>query len=425
MEQNKIQNNFYLTFLIVALIILIPLGIFYVFFFSKDDASDTFEQVETSASASNFNNNIKPRIIKENLANFPKLYSVKQHFEIENASNEYKELFDIINLYVKISSENSSFSISEIEGQLRKLLSFGMNSDFNTKERAYALNLFNLLYLQGSYQEPFILVTKEQEFFSKKFDTHLKYINGFKKKNQTVTNGIMFNYGSVESNYAVQMTMADINAYSYDLYPHIYPLLRQSLNANQATSLLLFNYVLEKNYSLEEFAKSKYYDNYIEYFEPKIEKIRKEGRFYEDLAYSSYEPLIMYSEFLWIKYRRTDNSKLAEKKKILDEIKLLSYELLRVSEIYNGSNLLFYGNIMSATNKIRLIDQKVYSAEENEKLLKEAEDTILQLIIKNKNKQMDYWVKNMSKVIAPYSALNRLAEKNSQVAKYLESVRGK
>lgn len=346
-------------------------------------------------------------------------------FYIKNASPKYSDLNKVINAHVTVSADMDSLAQKQLRIPVyQELLDFYEDESADKKERAYALNLVNLIFILGFDAQTFKEGIAKNETFSAAFDKHLAYAKSLKKK-AGGSPGVMFSLGDTAMNYAAQKTMAEINRAARDIYPSSYALLRSNLNEVQAEWILYTNFETGKTYkSAGDILVAKFGDAYFDDTQALIEEHIAAGTLYEDTYASSPEINIMYAQgFLWTRYAMiADNKALAqEAKRILDEALVYHDKMVTSTDEYNTGRL-FYGYVLSALGKSRIAHTGVYSEEQNKKLMSEAEQTFIKIARTTKNKQMGFWLKNLPKNGWMKVELDKLAAQNQTIKSYVESL---
>ncbi len=346
-------------------------------------------------------------------------------FYLRDASDAYKELNKMVNAHVTVTADMNSLAQKQLRAPVyADLLSFYADTSHPSKERAYALNLVNLIFILGFDAQTFRDGIAQNEQFAASFDKHLAYAKSLKKKTGG-SPGVMFGIGETALNYAAQKTMAEINRAARELYPSSYALLRGNLNEVQAEWILYTNYETGKVYKTAgDILVDKLGASYFDDTQQLINDHVTAGTLYEDTYASTPEINIMYAQgFLWTRYQMIAGNKALEKeaRRTLDESLVYHDKMVTHTDEYNTGRL-FYGYVLSAMGKSRIAGTGVYSPEENEKLLKEAENTFIKIMRTSKNRQLPFWLKNLPKGGWMKTELDNLAKRNSAINAYVQAL---
>lgn len=339
-------------------------------------------------------------------------------------SESYRQLNTMVNGHITVNADMSVPAQRQLRVPVYKsLINFYRNESHDAKERAYALNLLNLIFLLGFDAETLQSGLADDATFSEEFAKNLEYAKSLRKKDDGAP-GAMFGTGDAAMNYAAQKTMAFINNKALELYPSSYALLRSNINEVQAEWILYTNFFTGKKYkTAAHIIQDKFGDAYYDDFQAKIDEHIEKNTLYEDTYAASAEINIMYAQaFLWYRYELVrDNKALAkEARRILDQSLIYHDRMVTDTDEYNTGRL-FYGYVLSALGKSRIAQTNVYSKEENEKLMKQAEETLVKVFKTSKNKQMAYWLKNLPPRGWMKLELDRLASRNADIQSFVKS----
>jgi hypothetical protein len=346
-------------------------------------------------------------------------------FYLRDASDAYKELNKMVNAHVTVTADMNSLAQKQLRAPVySELISFYEDTTHAPKERAYALNLVNLIFILGFDAQTFREGIAGHEEFAASFDKHLAYAKSLKKKTGG-SPGAMFGLGDPAMNYAAQKTMAEINRAARELYPSSYALLRGNLNEVQSEWILYTNHENGKVYKAAgDILVDKLGASYFDDTQQLINDHVAAGTMYEDTYASSPEINIMYAQgFLWTRYQMIAGNKALEKeaRRILDESLTYHDKMVTSTDEYNTGRL-FYGYVLSAMGKSRIAGTGLYTKEESEQLLKQAEDTFIKITRTSKNKQLPFWLKNLPKSGWMRTELDNLTKRNSIIQGYVQSL---
>lgn len=346
-------------------------------------------------------------------------------FYLRDATQPYKDLNVMVNGHVTVNADMNSVAQKQIRVPVYEaILKFYRDETHPAKERAYALNLANLIFILGFDAETLKEGLAKDPELSKEFQKHLDVTKKLKTKKDGAP-GTMFSTGSAAMNYAAQKTMATMNRMALELYPTSYALLRSNINEVQAEWVLYTNFETGKNYETgAHILRDKLGASYFDDFQAQIYEHERKGTLYEDTYAASPEINIMYAQaFLWYRYAliANDTTKAKEARAILDEALEYHDRMVTDTDEYNTGRL-FYGYVLSALGKSRIAQTGVYSAEESEKLMVDAENTLIKVLKTSRNKQLPYWLKNLPARGWIKLELDRLAQRNKDIDAYVKSL---
>jgi hypothetical protein len=350
-------------------------------------------------------------------------------FYLKNASPEYTQLNLSANGFVTDLSKPAQGLQKSKAALYASLLSFAGEQTRSKQERAYALNLVNLLFTLGFDAATLREGIAGNSTFKKSFDAHFARATKLPKKGGGMK-GVMYNNGEVAMNYAAQKTMAEINDLSYSLHKTSYALLRKNLNTIQADSLLQGNF--ETGVSIDagdvdQILAHNYGEAYIDSIDSQVGTFIAEGTLYKDLYASSYEADIMYSTgVLWTKYLALpkDAANKQKRRTLLDEILKYNAHMVTISNEYNTGRL-FFGYVISAFSTSRIAQINVYSDAEKKELQRQAAKGLLYILETSKNVQLGQWLKNLPKTGWMYREFERLSKQDAQIGVYFKAVYAK
>jgi hypothetical protein len=346
-------------------------------------------------------------------------------FFIENASPEYARLHQRVTAIVTNRTNDEAMpSRATVVGIYTDLLTFYANEQHAPKERAFALNLLMLVYsigFDGSTLKDGIAHTPE---FVAKYNEHVAYAKKFKQK-RVRTPGTMFDtVGDPVVSYASQMTMSDINARSFELYPNSHAGLREFNNKLQAATFFYNNFETGKKLEgADQIVADAYGKDYLSRTETKLLPYLSDAKIYDGTYSSSYEIHIMYaSSVLWVKYLTlNENPSLnAQAAEVLHQVVDQANLMEKRSDEYNTGRL-FYGYALSALTKMRVASTGKLSKEENDALKKQAIVTFKRLIdTQAGNKRMVYWLAHLPKNGWMSNQMHNLAGLDSGIGTFVE-----
>ncbi len=351
-------------------------------------------------------------------------------FFLHGASPEYMELMysfreisNQISKSDKILPEDKYVTIYKMSNLIY------LNENLPAKERAYALNVLNVLYLQGFNSGYFKTFVKGNDEFNAQFNKHLTFIQSQKGVSGGNVKGAVFDTGNISENYATQKTLAYINSVSNKIYPNSYAVLRGSINTVQADYLLYKNYEFGKKYKNYDDFVSKYYTKeYVQGLENQIKAFREEGTLYRDVNISSNEIDTMITNGLLMTFKypavKNDPTKLTEKQEVLREVIYYSDHAISENKKYDLLGKNFYAAIIPMDLKVRVAKENVLSAEENDRQIKDANDLFLGLMQTNNNNFFRYFIKNLPKEGYFYQSIDFLGQRNPEIMEYVKSIRG-
>ena len=347
--------------------------------------------------------------------------------DIGAQDREYTELVTLmLDTYTKIS-KNPDLSDKKLYIDFyEKAYAVYLNGALSSTSRAYALNLLNILYLQGFHAEYFKEFAESHDELRMVYEKNLSEIHSHTLVVSTTTNGVMFDAGNVFDNFAAQKTFVFLNQRSYDLYPNAYALLRGNQNIIQANLLLFLNFDVGLKYkSSFEFKKATYGEAYVTDFEKKLNIFKENGHLYEGVQSGTEIDAMLATFLLSVKYPLLleDSTKRAERISLLREVNGYAEHTLNTNLKYDFDNTNFMARFIPLHFKVSIASKKELAPEENEKLMKEAQMIFVTLITSNHNRFFAYFLKNLPKNGEMYQTIDILSQRDDDIKKYVEKVR--
>ena len=345
--------------------------------------------------------------------------SQEYQYYIPNATPEYLE---VLNLANQILYKNINYVDKNTKKDFPLLYKLALAHFEDTtkppQERAYVINLFNLVYNQdfdsSLFEVGLASSTKIKAVYQKYLDENLKRQ---KTKKYGQVKGSLYNFGIPEKNIASQKTLAYLNLEGHKLYPNSYSLLRHLQNTIQADTVMRANFVLEKNYkNYYDYHKQVYQPKLIPYIESELKKIIEKGDLYKDIKISQFEINIMTINSLLmdkIYFAKTKGEKL----ELAREVLRYADHLDKIGENSQTS----FPYFASAQAQVKIYNEKLLESEENERLINSAEQSLLLAFKGYDSNRFRYFLKNADQNNNYiYGIVKQLSSRSPDIKKLVE-----
>lgn len=412
------MNNRNLLYIAISLVFIALLsGLVYFLYFQNTKLDLTNLNIDSSEDTYKGKENLSPGRV-------PDAFSILENPE----SDKYKQLRESFRALTN-DSQNKTRTNQDFANVYKQAVDVFIDDKLSNRERAYALNIFSLVYATNFNPDPVIdAFTGNSEIYGQ-YMTFLDQVSKYKKQPSAKTNGVMSNLGTPEKNYAVQKTIAYLNERAYDLYPNSYSLLRQNLNTVQADKILFNNYSLDKNYrNYSEFIKDRYSKEYIDGIGQKLETFKNQSTLYTGTFRAAYEIDIMISTgYLFpLKYlpiRENKDAESAKKKiEVLREINIYANHILTTAARNNQVGSYFFPQAVSSLTKASIVKEGYLDQTESDSIQAEAID-IFKTLMSRKITGFEYWLKNLPRGDGMDISLQFLMSKDVQIKNYVNSIR--